>query len=302
MTLQKTFAVSALIAAGSLLAACRKSQDAIIARVGGAEITKSDVETSLKDIPSAYQHYLVSAEGRKRFIQSLIQEKVLLLEARRTGLARTSAYREEIRQSRTRMKRQMKKYEEDLLIRSYVRQLQSKDLAVPDAEVRRSFEDHRAEYEKPLEVQASHILLGSEAAARQALDRLKAGEPFEKVARAMSKDPATAVRGGKLSPFRRGALVPEFEEAAFRLKTGAISEIVKTQFGFHLIKKTGQTQLPSKSFEDAKEEIRARLEREKFDQWVTRKQETLGVTIDEKAVDSLESMPASDPSQEPTQP
>ena len=56
----------------------------------------------------------------------------------------------------------------------------------------------------------------------------------------MSKDPATAVRGGKLAPFRRGTLVPEFEDAAFALKTGEVSGIVKSQFGFHIIKKLGE--------------------------------------------------------------
>ena len=118
----------------------------------------------------------------------------------------------------------------------------------------------------------------------------------------MSKDPSTAVRGGQLSPFRRGMLVPEFEEAAIRLKPGEISDVVKTQFGFHIIKKTGQKQLPPQSFEDVKEDIRARLERVKFDQWVTSKESTMGVRTNEKEMDALAAEPIPDAgrsSQEP---
>jgi parvulin-like peptidyl-prolyl isomerase len=103
----------------------------------------------------------------------------------------------------------------------------------------------------------------------------------------MSKDPASAVHGGRMPPFKRGSLVPEFEEAAFRLKTGEISGIVKSQFGFHIIKKLGEKQLPTPSAVDIKEEIRTKLERDKFNQWVSAKQAVLGVKVDNQAMAQL---------------
>src|SRR5262249_13153554 len=107
------------------------------------------------------------------------------------------------------------------------------------------------------------------------------------LARAVSMDPATAVQGGKLSPFTQGSLVPEFEAAVFPLKVGQGSGVVKTSFGYHLIKKRSQKTLPAKPFEAVRDEIQKRLQREKFDQWVTKSQSLLGVTVDEKALASL---------------
>ncbi len=139
----------------------------------------------------------------------------------------------------------LKEYEETLQVESALRQLRMKELAATDTEVEKYYNDHRADYDQPVELLASHILVSSEQEAEAAMARLKSGEPFERVAKEMSKDPATAVRGGKLAPFKRGTLVPEFEDAAFALKTGEISGIVKSQFGFHIIKKLGEKQLPA---------------------------------------------------------
>jgi foldase protein PrsA len=160
-------------------------------------------------------------------------------------------------------------------------------LAATDTEVDTYYNDHRAEYDNPVEINVSHILLSTEQDAQTALARLHSGESFERVAKEISKDPGTAIRGGKLAPLHRGMLVPEFEDAAFKLKVGEISGIVKTQFGFHIIRKLGEKQLPARSAADAKDEIRAKLEREKFDQWVSAKQALLGVTVDEQAMSHL---------------
>ena len=97
----------------------------------------------------------------------------------------------------------------------------------------------------------------------------------------MSKDPGTAKNGGKLPPVHRGTLVPEFEVAAYALKPGETSGPVKTTFGFHIIKKTGERTLPAQLFEAVKEDIRSRLEKDKFDQWVSAKQAVAGVHVDD---------------------
>jgi len=290
------------ILGGIFLAACqRQSQGPVVANVAGMDITLSDLRARLDETPAQYQQYVTSAEGRKQFLNLMIREKVLLAEARKAGLEHDDTYRRALAQFKEQWKRRLKEYQETLLVESYLRQLRSKDLAVTDDEVRRFYDGHAAEFEKPIEVQAGHILVSSPEDAQRVLSRLRAGEPFEKVAREMSKDPATAAKGGQLAPFRRGMLPPEFEEAAFALRPGEISGPVKTQFGFHIIKKIGQKQLPPQSFENVKEDIRARLEREKFDQWVTSKESTMGVRIDEKAMDALAEPNAGvgSPSQEP---
>jgi peptidyl-prolyl cis-trans isomerase C len=88
----------------------------------------------------------------------------------------------------------------------------------------------------PDKVHCAHILVKSESEAKVVLERLKKGEKFGRVARAVSRCPS-AKRGGDLGTFTRGKMVKEFENAAFALQKGEVSGVVKTQFGYHVIKR-----------------------------------------------------------------
>lgn len=275
-----------------LLASCVKhSQSPVVATVGSHKITLEDMQNRMRQTPESYQQYVVSPEGRRQFLNLIIREKVLLDYAQNAGIGRDSAYKEAVKRFKDQWETRLKEYQETLMIESALRKLRSKDLAASDADVQAYYDSHKEEFDKPVEIFASHILVSTEPTAQEVLKRLQGGESFEKLARELSKDPVTAARGGKLTPFRRGMLVPEFEEVAFRLKDGETSGIVKTQFGFHIIRKTGQNSFKPRSFADAKEEIRTRLERDKFDQWVKTKQALLSVSVDDKAMALLSQEP-----------
>lgn len=87
-----------------------------------------------------------------------------------------------------------------------------------------------------IQVSASHILVEDEAMAKVVLEKVKAGEDFAELAAEYSKDPGSAANGGSLGYFPRGVMVPEFEEVAFSLEIGEVSDIVESQFGYHIIK------------------------------------------------------------------
>ena len=87
-------------------------------------------------------------------------------------------------------------------------------------------------------IRCSHILVEKLSQAQQVMELLKKGESFESLAEKYSID-SSRKRGGDLGYFGRGVMVKEFEKAAFSLEKGQISEIVKTQFGYHIIKRTG---------------------------------------------------------------
>jgi peptidyl-prolyl cis-trans isomerase C len=88
----------------------------------------------------------------------------------------------------------------------------------------------------PDKVHCAHILVKSESEAKAVLERLKKGEKFGSVAKQFSRCPS-GKKGGDLGAFTRGKMVKEFETAAFVLQKGQVSGIVKTQFGFHVIKR-----------------------------------------------------------------
>jgi peptidyl-prolyl cis-trans isomerase C len=89
----------------------------------------------------------------------------------------------------------------------------------------------------PNQVHCAHILVKTEKEAQAVLDRLSKGEKFSNIARAVSRDPGSGKRGGDLGWFTRGKMVKEFEQAAFGLQKGQTSPIVKTQFGYHIIRR-----------------------------------------------------------------
>ena len=114
--------------------------------------------------------------------------------------------------------------------------------------------DQAAKQQKPEEeIHARHILVPTEADAQIALKRVKGGEDFAKVAKEMSKDPGS--EGGDLGWFTKERMVPAFADAAFKLKEGEISDPVKSQFGWHVIKVEGKRTKTFPPFDQVKDQI-----------------------------------------------
>lgn len=117
------------------------------------------------------------------------------------------------------------------------------------------------------QVWARHILVETEVEAKNAYELLKQGEDFAKVARDLSKDTGSGANGGDLGWFAKGAMVPEFEEVAFKLKVGEISEPFKSQFGYHIVQVLGHEDRPLTA-----EQYQQKKETD-FTNWLTTKRE-----------------------------
>jgi peptidyl-prolyl cis-trans isomerase C len=118
------------------------------------------------------------------------------------------------------------------------------------------------------EVRARHILVATEDEAKAALKRVKGGEDFAKVADAISKDPGS--QGGDLGWFTMDRMVPEFAEAAFKLDKGQISDPVKSQFGWHVIKLEEKRTKAFPDFEQVKDQVKSYVvQKAQTDQIVT---------------------------------
>ena len=168
------------------------------------------------------------------------------------------------------------------------------------AEVETYYRSNQAEFTTPAQVCGRHILAkvkqGSAATeghddadakrlTEEALARLKKGEAFEKVAKEVSED-SSAANGGSLGCFGRGQMVPEFDSVAFSLKSGATSEIVKSSFGYHIIKVDTILPETTQSLEQARKRVEAQLQDSKSRDLAARKAEA--VTASLKANQTLE--------------
>ena len=152
-------------------------------------------------------------------------------------------------------------------------------VTVSDSELRQYYEQHQSEYRLPDRVTAQHILFKTQEKkpeeiaairqkARDVLERAKKGEDFESLAKQFSED-TSAANGGDLGSFTRGQMVPEFEQVAFSLTPGAISDLVQTQFGIHIIKVKEKQEARNRPFEELKEAVRPIVSTRKAEQKVS---------------------------------
>ena len=134
---------------------------------------------------------------------------------------------------------------------------------VPDANIERAYNENINQYETPEQIRASHILLKTEgkddaevkARAEALLKQAKAGADFAELAKKNSEDESTAPNGGDLDFFGRGKMVPEFDQVAFALKPGEISDLVKTQFGYHIIKLVDKKEGTTRALADVRQQL-----------------------------------------------
>ncbi len=196
----------------------------VLAKVDGQPITDEDVADAMTDIGPGLPQKLEGAARQKYVLDYLVDLKLAAKKAEADKLTTSPEF-----------ERKLAYYREKLAMEQL---LSSVGKAATTEEAERKAYDDAAKAEPPQqEIHARHILLPTEEEAKKALARVKGGEDFAKVATELSKDPSG--NGGDLGWFTKDRMVPEFSDAAFKLKEGEISEPVKTQFGWHIIKIEG---------------------------------------------------------------
>ena len=174
--------------------------------------------------------------------------------------------------------------QERLTIERYIEKDLLSSLTISDADLRAAFNANPSLYADPEKVRARHILIAFPKGATSEQDKAaairaqevytktsKPGADFSNLAAEYSDDTASKVEGGDLGLFERGMMVPEFEKAAFSLKVGQVSEPVKTNYGYHIIKVEQHVAAGAPDFEKAKEKIRYRLMADVHDKTVMEK-------------------------------
>lgn len=275
------FIVVATAAAVGLTQGMRRGT-ALAATVNGEAIYASELDREVNAIAGQYGINLTSPDGAKQrgeitrvVLDQMIEQRLINQEARRHDAQaedpQVDAQLADIKRNfPSEREFQMALAERGLTLTELRNRLRTTltmqnlmekvtNVTVTDREIEQYFKEHRSEYDRAEQVRASHILLESEDEARFVLARLRRGEKFDELAQQYSKDPGSKSQGGDLGIVSRGQLVGEFERAAFALGTGQTSGIVKTQFGFHLIKVTEKRPPQPARVEEVRNQIRNQL-------------------------------------------
>ncbi len=252
-----------LLTAASPVAA--QDKDPVVAKVNGAEIHQSDLAVAEEE---AGQLPPMSPDAKKDYLVQFMADMMLVskaAEAKKMG--DTPEFKKKIAFARDKL------LMEQLLVATG-------KAALTDEAMHKVYDDAVKQMGQEQEVHARHILIraaaGDDKASKEAEEKIKAvivrlkkGEDFEKVAKEVTEDPSGKANGGDLGYFSKEQMVPEFSETAFKLDKGQISEPVKTQFGWHVIKVEDKRVKPMPKFEDVKPQI---------EQYVTRKAQAELVT------------------------
>ncbi len=234
----------------------------IIAQVGDERITQADIDQILTQIPAQYRARYATAEGRRELVDALVSMKMLAWEARRRGVDK-----------RPDVRLKLDYLTEQTLARELEEELRG-TVKVEEADIERYYREHQDTYVTPGRVKARHILVDSEEEAGTILKKLQQGADFAGLAKEKSKCPS-AEKGGDLGWFEPGKMDPAFEKAAFALKKGETSGVVKSSFGYHIIKVENTKPAKTKTLDQARKSIERTMSRELLEQQVARLRETI---------------------------
>ena len=245
--------------------------DKVLAKVSNRVITLKDLNKRIAKVPTYYQG--VVEKNKKRYLDESIIEMLFYEEAIRRGIDKDKETREVINEARKK-----------IIIAKFIKEEVEDKIKVSEKEMKLYYDERKDDFKSPQLWRASHILVSTEQEAKDVQARLARGEKFEDLARQYSTD-ATASRGGDVGYFRMGQLVPEFENACAKLGVGETSDILRTQFGYHIIKLMDKKEPAVEEFDKVKQSVESELKRAKrselFDKLVMDLKKKYGVQIEE---------------------
>ncbi|GJD29025.1 putative parvulin-type peptidyl-prolyl cis-trans isomerase [Methylobacterium adhaesivum] len=222
--------------------------ETVVAKVNGAPITQGDLAIAADD-PALSLPGVDDAQKKNLLVDYMIDLKVGAQAADAAKVADAPDFQ-----------RKLAYFRDKLLLDEYLER-EAKKAVTPEA-ARALYEQTVKAMKPDEEVHARHILVDNEDDAKKIAARIKGGEDFAKVAAEASKDPGSKAEGGDLGWFTKERMVAPFAEAAFKLNAGQVSDPVKTQFGWHVIKVEEKRVKPVPTFDEMKDQV---------DQYITRK-------------------------------
>ncbi len=238
-----------------------------LARVNNAVVTVEEFYASVPEQLLA----VMSVEDQEEALRTWVKTELFYQEAVRRGVDDDGAIR-----------RRLRELEREIVAEELIRRSMADVPEVTEADSRIYFDAHSNDYS--IQIRLAHILVRSRAEADRALARIREGTPFENVAAIVSID-QTAAMGGDLGYMRRGEMVHELEEAAFALKVGEVSDVIPSNYGYHIIKVLDRHPGAGRPSFDSKRGavmnfLTSQRRRQAFDEWLVSLEERATVVID----------------------
>ena len=219
----------------------RLAKDAVIAVVNDQQILSSEIIQVFQALPRQHRQRGLRAVYNQ-LLERLIDDKLLTIHGRLNNLAGDAE-----------VKTMVKAAEDQIIARVYMNRLISQ--SITEDAMKERYAELAKNTPTQEEVRARHILVDTEADAKEVIKMIQGGQSFEEVAKTRSKDPAAA-QGGDLGYFRKGDMVKPFSDTAFSMQAGAMTETpVKTEFGWHVIKVEDRRKSSASPFERVRAQI-----------------------------------------------
>jgi len=229
------------------------AENKVVAEVNGVKLTEMDIETLVDKLSPQLQGRFATPEGKKEIIDHMINELLMEQAALKKGLDKDPKVAALLNSARRQI------LVENLTANEIVK------TEVKDEQAKKWYSDNIADLMQPEKVRASHILLKDEETAKKVLAKAKVkGADFAKLAQQYSEDPSVKENNGDLGFFTKDRMVAEFSKAAFALAPGEISDVVATQYGFHIIKLEEKQPAGAIPFDDIKPQIVNKLRFDNF--------------------------------------
>lgn len=236
------------------LAGCTapSSESPVVVFVNGRPITQSEFEYRWSQLPESMQAHYRRGGGKRKFLDDLITRELLLQESRKRGLEQAPDFRE-----------RMERFKEQLVLDELTTQVVDGTMEITNDELDSYYASHSAELLATGQVRAAQIVVETAPRARDLKQRLDQGGDFAKLARRYSIDERSRENGGELGPYRRGAADPAVEAVILTLRPGTVSEPIKTDSGFYLVKVISRDSGEPLSGRALRERLRQELSAEK---------------------------------------
>ncbi len=225
----------------SVAPAAFAQNDPVVAKVNGTEIRQSDLNAAEEDIGQNLPP--MAPEAKRDYLITYVTDMVILAKAAEAKKIGDSAD----------FKRKLDIARNKLLMEGLLT-AEAKS-AVTDEAMKKVYAEATKQMGEEKEVHARHILVEKEDEAKAILADLKKGGDFVAIAKEKSKDPGSKETGGDLGYFTKDQMVPEFADAAFKLDKGQLSDPIKTQFGWHVLKVEDKRNRPVPEFEKVKDQV-----------------------------------------------